>query len=209
MVQTQIAARGIADAAVLEAMRTVPRHRFVPGHALVDAYADRALVTLHHQTISQPYVVGLMTQLLEVLPGMRVLEVGTGSGYQTAVLLAMGADVVTIERHRALADEADALLRELFPSASCKVVVGDGTLGSPDDAPFDRIIVTAGAPGLPVALRQQLADGGRIVIPTGTREEQVLVTFQLHNGRWLDTHSLPCRFVPLLGEDGWADEPER
>jgi len=204
MVREQIAGRGIGDRRVLEAMRRVPRHRFVPRQPMEEAYADRALPTASGQTISQPYMVARMTELLAVEPGQKVLEVGTGSGYQAAVLLELGARLTTIERFEALAGPAEAWLRELYPDAELRVVVGDGSLGCPDAAPYDRILATCGAPDLPDAYRQQLADPGRIVIPTGERGDQILMVYELADGQWTSTHDIGCRFVPLVGEQGWG-----
>ncbi len=211
MIRNQLEARGIADRRVLDAMRAVPRHRFVTERPPAEAYADRALPTAQGQTISQPYIVARMTELLDVHPGHRVLEVGTGSGYQAAVLAALGARVTTVERHASLADSARRRLHDITPDAEVTVVVGDGTLGWPDDAPYDRILVTAGGPDLPPAYPDQLADdtpgGGRIVVPLGTRQEQALVVYHRRGkGAELirEDHD-PCRFVPLLGEAGWAE----
>jgi protein-L-isoaspartate(D-aspartate) O-methyltransferase len=203
MVREQIAGRGIGDQRVLEAMLRVPRHRFVPRQPMEEAYADRAMPTASGQTISQPYMVARMTELLAVEPGQKVLEIGTGSGYQAAVLLALGAKLTTIERYEELAAPAEALLRELYPEAEMRVVVGDGSLGYPDAAPYDRILATCGAPDLPDAYRQQLADPGRIVIPTGERGDQILMVYEQVEGQWKDTHDIGCRFVPLVGEQGW------
>jgi len=203
MVQAQIAGRGIDDERVLDAMRRVPRHRFVPRQPMEEAYADRALPTASGQTISQPYMVARMTQLLAVEPGQKVLEVGTGSGYQAALLLELGAKLTTIERYEQLAAPAETLLRELYPEADLQVVVGDGSLGYADAAPYDRILATCGAPDLPDAYRQQLADPGRIVIPTGERGDQILMVYELAAGQWTSTHDIGCRFVPLVGEQGW------
>lgn len=203
MVKGQLACRGIADERVLNAMRRVPRHRFVPGQPLDAAYADRALPVAQGQTISQPYMVARMTELLDATPGARVLEVGTGSGYQAAVLLQMGARLVTVERHAELADAAQRLLSELYRDADCTVIHGDGTLGCEAHAPYDRILVTAGAPDLPATLEQQLADPGRIVIPTGPRDSQILMLYERHGHHWSTVHDVACRFVPLVGEQGW------
>lgn len=203
MVEHQLRARGIVDGGVLDAMGRVPRHRFVPDAALADAYGDIALPTAEGQTISQPYMVAKMSELLGAEPGMKVLEVGTGSGYQTAVLSAMGAMVVTIEQSPLLARRAAKQLAEIGVTEGIEFVVGDGTLGYAAGAPYDRILVTAGAPHLPQAYREQLADDGRIVIPIGDREGQVLAVYQLTPAGWGVSESTPCRFVPLVGEDGW------
>lgn len=204
MVRTQLRPRGIRDPAVLEAMRRVERHRFAPAHATpAQAYGDHALPTDLGQTLSQPFVVAHMTALLDVQPGHRVLEIGTGSGYHTAVLAAMGAVVVSVERHAVLSEAARERLQHACPDADLTLVVGDGSLGWPELAPYDRILVSAAAPKLPIALDQQLEPHGRMVIPLGDRNQQVLAVFTrdgeaLHRG-----NDLPCRFVPMVGRDAW------
>ena len=203
MVRTQLRPRGVRDPAVLEAMQHVERHRFIPGLPPEQAYGDHALPTAEGQTISQPYVVAHMTELLQLEPGMRVLEVGTGSGYHTAVLAALGAVVVSLERHATLADAARRRLAELCPQASITVVVGDGSLGYAAEAPYDRILVAAAAPRLPEALDAQLAAQGRMVIPLGDRHGQVLAVFERRGDELLRRDDLPCRFVPLIGQDAW------
>lgn len=203
MVSTQLVARGIKHPAVLNAMRAVPRHRFVPDVTIERAYSDHALPTTAGQTISQPYVVARMTELLSVQPGMRVLEIGTGSGYQTAILAHMGASVVTIERSPELMDRARQVLAEVCSGADIRMLLTDGTLGDPDGAPFDRILVTAAAPHVPHAYLEQLADPGRIVIPLGDRHGQTLTVIDRRADQFTRTDDLACRFVPLVGEDGW------
>jgi len=203
MVDKQLKARDVRDDRVLKAMQRVPRHRFVPEVDVAGAYADRALPTEAGQTISQPYIVARMTELLSVSPGMKVLEVGTGSGYQAAVLAEMGARVVGIEAEPSLVKRAEQILNELVPEASVQVVAGDGTLGYPEQAPFDRILITAAAPDLPEPLAEQLADPGRAVLPVGDRAHQVLAVMELEHGRWRQTDDTPCRFVPLTGAHGW------
>lgn len=205
MVDRQLRHRGLCDEAVLEAMRVVPRHLFVPKSHRAEAYADRALPTMEGQTISQPYIVALMTQLLRVTAGLRVLEVGTGSGYQAAVLVHLGARVVTVESHATLADSARLRLAGLQLDDRVEVVVGDGTMGWPQQSPYDRIIVTAAAPQTPGALRDQLAGDGRIVIPLGDRSSQQLVVLERRGQRWTEQKQLPCRFVSLVGADGWPE----
>jgi protein-L-isoaspartate(D-aspartate) O-methyltransferase len=204
MVRTQLRPRGIRDPRVLDAMRHTPRHRFVPGVSGRIAYSDQALPTRDGQTISQPFVVAHMTQLLDVQPGVKLLEVGTGSGYQTAILAALGARVTSLERNPFLADAARRLLAELHPDADLSLHVGDGTLGWPADAPYDRILVTAAAPSLPLALEEQLAPGGRLVIPLGDRGRQALMVFERVGDELERRQDLDCRFVPLVGADGWA-----
>ena len=206
MVKHQLRDRGIGDPAVLEAMTDLPRHLFVPSLSLVEAYADKAQPTAEGQTISQPYMVALMTQLLEVKPERKVLEVGTGSGYQTAILAKLAGWVVTIEKSQRLSEFARTMLGELELDRNVDFVVGDGTLGWPKLAPYDRILVTAAAPRVPQALKQQLADGGRIVVPEGDRSDQQLRIYDLEQGRWKQSISVGCRFVPLIGEQGWAEE---
>jgi protein-L-isoaspartate(D-aspartate) O-methyltransferase len=184
MVDRQLRGRGISDELVLAAMGELPRELFVPAEVGNDAYLDGALPIQSGQTISQPYIVGLMTQLLEPHLGMRVLEIGTGSGYQAAILAWIGCSVVSIERHAELAAAAEARL----------------------DAPFEGILVTAAAPRIPDALRRQLADGGRLVIPVGPlrRQELLLVT---HRGESFEERQFGgCVFVPLIGAEGYAEE---
>ncbi|MEM9882749.1 MAG: protein-L-isoaspartate(D-aspartate) O-methyltransferase [Planctomycetota bacterium] len=208
MVQRQLRPRGLADAAVLDAMRRVPRHRFVgPGVSIARAYGDHALPIDAGQTISQPYVVARMTELLRVVPGVRVLEVGTGSGYQAAVLAALGAEVVTVERHAVLSEAAAERWAEVCPDAAITRRVGDGSVGVADLGPFDRIVVTAAAPALPAALDEQLAAGGRLVIPLGDRRDQVLAVFRRESDddRLVRRDETPCRFVPLVGQQGWSE----
>ncbi len=205
MVAEQIAGRGITDPAVLKAMQSVPRHRFVPQDQQDAAYLDRALPIGEGQTISQPYMVAAMTQALEPGPGQKVLEIGTGSGYQTAILASIAEHVTTIERRPDLAARAARLLGELGYS-NVTVVVGDGSAGLPRDAPFDRIIVTAGAPDVPEPLVSQLADGGRLVIPVGPRQIQDLVVIRRRGDSVQQSMGEACVFVPLVGEHGWVED---
>ena len=202
MVHRQLRSRGIADPRTLAAMRAVPRHRFVAEHLRPEAYDDRALPTLSGQTISQPYIVALMTELLDARPDHLVLEVGAGSGYQAAVLSLLARTVITIERYGDLAAGAEAALRDLG-IANVQLIVGDGTLGLPDRAPFHRILVAAAAPRAPQPLLDQLADPGRLVIPIGPRDSQALRVFDKHDGVITQRDSIPCRFVPLIGEHAW------
>jgi protein-L-isoaspartate(D-aspartate) O-methyltransferase len=203
MVDQQIRRRGIHNPRVLAAMRAVPRHRFVPLAHRERAYEDGALPTAEGQTISQPYVVALMTQMLDLSPGMRVLEVGTGSGYQAAVLSELGATVVTVERHVRLADAARWSLEQAGYGDRVSVVVGDGSMGWPEGAPYDRALVTAAAPVLPPPLCEQVILGGRIVIPTGDQSNQRLVLHEHLPDGWRATEGIAVRFVPLLGHHGW------
>jgi len=204
MVQTQIAARGVVDQRVLKAMRSIPRHAFVSAELQADAYYDNPLPICHGQTISQPYMVGLMTALLELRGNEKVLEIGTGSGYQAAVLGAVAAEVHSVER----IPELSARAREILAALHCDNVilhVGDGSLGWPAAAPYDSILVTAGAPAFPPALAAQLKDGGRLVIPVGERRRQILQVWTKQEGELDKEEVLPVVFVPLKGAQGWQD----
>jgi protein-L-isoaspartate(D-aspartate) O-methyltransferase len=205
MVAQQLRARGIRDDRVLAAMEAIPRDRFVGDALRSRAYADEAVPIDAGQTISQPYMVALMTELLAVRPGDRVLELGTGSGYQAAVLAWLGADVISLERHHTLATTARDRLGGLGLADRVDIRVADGSLGDRVDAPFDGIIVTAAAPAIPVELREQLADGGRLVIPVGSRSHQVLMRAIRRGDDWVDTPHGGCVFVPLVGPGGFAD----
>jgi len=205
MVARQLRRRGIRDERVLEAMATTPREQFVPGVPTSLAYDDRALPIDAGQTISQPYMVARMTELLRVEPGDRVLEIGTGSGYQAAVLARLGARVTSIERLADLAEAARATLRELG-IADVDVRVGDGSKGDPEGAPWDGIVVTAAAPSIPHVLREQLADGARLVIPVGPRYQQDLIVVERRGPNdWQEWSDGAVVFVPLVGEAGWSE----
>ncbi len=205
MVERQLRRRGIEDERVLAAMGRVPRELFVPESLVEHAYDDGALPIDHHQTISQPYVVATICFLLSLHGSERVLDVGTGSGYQAAVLAELAAEVVTIERIPELAAEARARLEEAG-YAEVDVRVGDGSLGVPELAPYDAIAVAAAAPRVPPALYEQLADGGRLVLPRGTRWGQELVlVVRTHKGP-AERTSIPCRFVPLVGDEGFGKD---
>jgi protein-L-isoaspartate(D-aspartate) O-methyltransferase len=204
MVEEQLVERSIKDVRLLNAMRAVPRHVFMPEGVRALAYADRAVGIGVDQTISQPYMVALMTELLEIQPGDRVLEVGTGSGYQTAILAELARHVVSIERHETLANAAKNTLSELGYT-NVRVIVGDGTRGWPEDAPYDAIIVTAGAPGIPQSLGAQLAPNGRLVCPVGPRELQQLIRLRRTPEGLVREKSIRCTFVPLIGHEGWAE----
>ena len=204
MVEHQLRRRGIQSQAVLEAMGTVPRHLFVPATAQHTAYDDSPLHIGQGQTISQPYMVARMTELLNVEAGSHVLEVGTGSGYQAAILAEIGAEVWTIERLPELAAMATSILRQLGYH-KVHVVVGDGTLGLPEQAPYDGILVTAAAPSIPPSLTSQLGVGGRIVIPVGDRDIQELRVVKRTASGLTETSVLDCRFVPLIGAEGYKD----
>ena len=202
MVEEQLVAHGIRDPRVLDALRRVPRHLFVPAEAADEAYENHPVAIGEGQTISQPYMVACMSEALKLQGGERVLEIGSGSGYQTAVLKALGADVYTVER----LPELSARARENVERAGFGGVhyaVGDGSKGLPEQAPFDRVIVTAGAPTMPVSLVEQLKDGGSMVIPVGGEEEQELLLVRRERGRVTRERICTCMFVKLWGEEGW------
>jgi protein-L-isoaspartate(D-aspartate) O-methyltransferase len=204
-IQEQLVARGIRDQRVLDAMRRVPREAFVPEESQALAYADRALPIQGGQTISQPFMVAVMTESLTLQGPERVLEIGTGSGYQAAILAELALEVITIERRPELADAARTRIRSLGYT-NVDVLVGDGTLGLAARAPFDRILVTAGAPRVPEALAQQLSPrGGRLVIPVGSSEQQWLRVISREGDRLDETTRDACVFVPLVGEDAWPE----
>jgi protein-L-isoaspartate(D-aspartate) O-methyltransferase len=204
MVRMQIVLRGIRDERVLAAMRAVPRHRFVPGHMLGAAYRDSPLPIGQGQTISQPYIVAYMTDELHLTGTEKVLEIGTGSGYQAAILGELAAEVITVERLSGLAKEAAEILSELGYD-NVHVKVGDGTLGWPEKAPYDAIIVTAAGPEIPETLRGQLADGGRLLAPIGPRWTQQLMRVRRAGDEFHSESLLGVAFVPLIGEYGWHD----
>jgi protein-L-isoaspartate(D-aspartate) O-methyltransferase len=199
MVRFQIEARGVKDTAVLAALRRVPRHEFVPADVRTQAYADHPLPIGERQTISQPYIVGFMTELLQVKPGQRVLEIGTGSGYQAAVLAELNADVYTIEIVEKLAATARAVLQRLGYE-KVRVRAGDGYQGWPDAAPFDRIIVTAAPPQVPQPLIDQLKPGGRLVVPEGVQDQDLVLYTKTADGKLRREQVLPVRFVPMTGQ---------
>ncbi|MDD1655055.1 MAG: protein-L-isoaspartate(D-aspartate) O-methyltransferase [Methanomicrobiales archaeon] len=202
MVEYQIAARGVRDPRVLSAMREVPRHLFVPDAQRSAAYDDRPLPIGSGQTISQPYIVALMTELLEPMSGDTVLEIGAGSGYQAAILAKLVSRVVTIERLPEIATSARERLHRLGIT-SVAVEVGDGTMGFPPEAPYQGILVTAATPEIPAPLLDQLAEGGRLVAPAGGRDVQELIRVRKQGGELIrEYHGAVC-FVPLIGEFGW------
>lgn len=206
MVQQQLVERGIRDERVIEAIRNVPRERFFPADAQGEAYADRPGAIGLGQTISQPYIVALMTQQLDIRPGDKVLELGTGSGYQTAILARLAGKVYSIERLKPLLDEAFERVLSLG-LRNVHFRHGDGTLGWPEQAPFDRILIAAGAPVIPTALLQtQLKDGGIAVLPVGPQDEQMLLEVRNRAGTLESTQVCPCRFVKLIGEEGWKTD---
>jgi len=197
MVDSQLRARGISDPRVLDAMLRVPRHEFVPEPYRAHAYEDHPLPIGDGQTISQPYIVALMLESLQLAPNDKVLEIGTGSGYVTALLAELAAQVFSIERHAALAENARNVLTALG-YANVQVITGDGTLGLPTAAPFDAILVSAAAPDLPSALLAQLRDGGRMIIPVGSENSQQLQFIRMVNGRPVISIREAVRFVPLV-----------
>jgi protein-L-isoaspartate(D-aspartate) O-methyltransferase len=203
MVEHQLRRRGIRDERVLAAMARVPRELFLPPEARAFAYVDGALAIGHGQTMSQPFVVAAICELLELTGDERVLDVGTGSGYQAAVLAELAARVVTVERIPALAERARAAL-DAAGYGEVVVLVGDGSLGAPEEAPFDAIAVAAAAPDVPAALYEQLVEGGRLVLPRGTRWGQELVQVVRTAAGPRERVSIPCRFVPLVGAEGFG-----
>jgi protein-L-isoaspartate(D-aspartate) O-methyltransferase len=203
MVRDQIEARGVTDKRVLDVMRSLPRHLFVEEALAFKAYNDSPLPIGEGQTISQPYIVALMSEMLEVEQGMRVLEIGTGSGYQAAVLAGLGAEVYTVERIRKLFYSARKRFMDMRMFA-VKVKLDDGTMGWPEEAPFDRIIVTAGGPEVPEPLVDQLADPGRLLIPVGnSKRNQILVLVEKKDGVVTRTDKGAVAFVDLVGSHGW------
>lgn len=197
----KLAEKGIKDERVLAAIQKVPRHVFFENALLEHAYQDKAFPIGEGQTISQPYTVAFQSEKLEIKPGDKVLEIGTGSGYQACVLVEMGARVYTIEYNRKLYETT----RELLPQMGYKpyFFYGDGSKGLPAKAPFDKIIVTAGAPIVPSALTEQLTEGGILIIPVGDREKQVMLRIRKKQGELLREEFANFAFVPLLGESGW------
>jgi protein-L-isoaspartate(D-aspartate) O-methyltransferase len=197
MVEEQLAARGVRDARVLAAMQRVPRHEFVPAQYRDQAYEDRPLPIAEEQTISQPYIVALMLEALAITPADRVLEVGTGSGYVTALLAELAAEVVSMERHAVLADQAGGLLARLG-YRNVNVLVGDGSLGFPERSPYDVILVSAAAGQVPPRLVSQLAERGRMIIPVGSSDSQQLQFISIKDGQPQIALREMCRFVPLV-----------
>ena len=209
MVETQLRSRRIADERVLAIMGELPREQFMPARHRDLAYADAAAPIDAGQTISQPYIVARMSELLRVAPGDRILEIGTGSGYQSAVLAGLGAQVTSIERFPDLAAAAQNRLAALG-IRNVTVRVGDGSLGDPGGAPWDGIIVTAAAPAVPASLREQLALGGRLVVPVGGRWEQELLVVERRGPTdWTETSEGGVVFVPLVGREGFAEPGDR
>jgi len=205
MVEDQLRARGIRDERVLAAMAKIQRHLFVPLGSHSEAYEDRPLSIGEGQTISQPYMVAIMTQFLDLKGDERVLEIGTGSGYQAAVLAELAHRVFTVERLPALLKKAEAVLKELAYE-NIRFQCGDGTQGWVEQAPFDGIIVTAGAPEVPQTLKEQLSEEGRLVIPVGPRYSQSLLKVTKKGSHFHEEDITGCVFVPLLGKFGWKEE---
>jgi protein-L-isoaspartate(D-aspartate) O-methyltransferase len=208
MIETQLRRRGIRDARVLAAMSSVPRHEFVPAEFRKRAYEDAPLPIGDGQTISQPYMVAAMTAALDLHGSEHVLEIGAGCGYQAAVLSSLAKEIITIECRAELATAAAGRLSRLG-YRNVHVHCGDGTLGLPELGPFNAILVAAGAPGLPVPLVAQLAEGGRMVVPVGTLENQELQLIERSRGTFRTTVLEPCRFVPLIGAHGWKESSLR
>lgn len=202
MIEEQLRARRIKDERVLEAMATVPREEFIVERYHDQAYADHPLPIPLGQTISQPYIVARMLEAAQVKQGSKVLEVGTGTGYEAAVIAQMGAQIFTMERHAELAALARLTLAALHYDIT--VITDDGSEGLPKEAPFDAIVVAAAVPDLPMALFEQLAEGGRLVIPVGPPDLQALNLYRKQNGQMLKTRLEDCRFVPLIGRQGFS-----
>jgi len=202
MVREQLLPRGIVEEKVLSVFRKVPRHEFVPESEAGSAYGDYPLPIGEGQTISQPYMVAAMTELLDLKKSDKVLEIGTGSGYQAAVLAELAGEVYSVERVQPLADRARENLKKLG-CANVKIKVGDGTLGWGENAPYDAIVVTAGSPEVPKALIEQLSEGGRLAIPVGGRYSQMLTKVQKLKSKIKATDVCGCVFVPLIGRQGW------
>jgi protein-L-isoaspartate(D-aspartate) O-methyltransferase len=206
MIQQQIIDKGIRDERVLAAMRAVPRDRFFPEKLRREAYADSAAPIGLGQSISQPYIVALMTHRLDLKPDSRVLEIGTGSGYQTAILARLAGEIYSVERLKPLLDQAFERLMSMN-IRNVHYRFGDGTLGWPEAAPFDRILIAAGAPRLPrELLLSQLTDGGIAVLPIGQMDDQMLIEVQKQGDELKTANICPCRFVKLIGREGWETE---
>jgi protein-L-isoaspartate(D-aspartate) O-methyltransferase len=202
MVDSQLRYRGLRDARVLDAMARVPRHEFVPENYRSQAYEDHPIPIGEGQTISQPLIVAVALQFLSLEPTDKVLEIGTGSGYQAALLAELAQHVYSVERHSRLAQQAEAALRRLGYN-NLTIVTGDGTQGLPEFAPYDAIVVSAAAPQIPASLFQQLKESGRMVIPVGPAETQQLQLVRKTQGVPVITVLEPCRFVPLIGAEAW------
>jgi protein-L-isoaspartate(D-aspartate) O-methyltransferase len=208
MIQSEVIERGITDTRVIAAMRAAPRDKFFAADQRNRAFAGRAIAIGHGQTISEPYIVALMTERLMIEPSNRVLEIGTGSGYQTAILCKLAKEVFSVERIKPLLDDAFERLMDLN-LRNVHFRHGDGTLGWPEQAPFDRILIAAGAPEIPrKLLLSQLIDGGVAVLPYGPADQQLLVVIKRVGQKLIETEICACRFVKLFGAEGWAQEEE-
>ncbi|MEK6675094.1 MAG: protein-L-isoaspartate(D-aspartate) O-methyltransferase [Planctomycetota bacterium] len=205
MIDLQIRNRGILEPRILQTMKEIPRDRFLPPELRPHAYDDQALPIGQGQTISQPYIVAYMTEQLDLQPTSRVLEIGTGTGYQTAILAKLSAHVYSVERIPDLQQNARDLLTSLGIN-NVSYHVADGTLGWPDHAPYDRILVTASAAHIPRPLLDQLAPDGLLIMPVGGTDEQTILRATRKSGRTIETPLLPCRFVKLIGQQGWTNE---
>ncbi len=205
MIEDQLRRRGIGDERVLQVMARIPRESFVPESLVEAAYEDRALDIGLGQTISQPYIVAYMTEKLDLRPDHRVLEIGTGSGYQTAVLASLCAQVYTLEHLASLSQKTQSILAYLKLD-NVEYRINDGSMGWPERAPFDRIIVTAGAPAIPQPLVEQLRDRGRMIVPVGDRKLQQLLVVEKREHRFIEYPLIACRFVKLIGQCGWPTE---
>jgi len=203
MVKTQLIPRGIKDKKVINAFLKVPREKFIPIELRKFAYDDSPLPIGEGQTISQPYIVAFMTELLELKGGEKILEIGTGSGYQSAILCEIGCDVYSVERIPILAERAKKIFEQL--NYRVKVKIGDGTLGWKEYSPYDRIIVTAGGPKIPDELLFQLKDGGKLVMPVGDMFSQDIIRITKINNKFIKENFGPCQFVPLKGKNGWKE----
>lgn len=206
MVRTQIRPRGIRDKRLLAAMEEIPRHLFVDERFQREAYADNPLPIGHRQTISQPYMVAVMTECLALKGDEVVLEVGTGSGYQAAVLARLARAVYTVERIPPLAERARGVLQSLGMD-NAEVIQGDGSQGLPEHAPYDAILITAGVHDIPEPLLEQLGEGGRLAAPVGVKHHQILVLIRREGGKLVREERTPCVFVPLIGRGGWEEAP--
>ena len=205
MVEVQLRRRGIHDPRVLEAIFRVPRHQFAPSSKVDEAYEDRPIAIGDSETISQPYIVAAMTQAVNPQAGEKVLEVGTGSGYQAAILETLGTEVFTIERNPVLSESAQARLTA-FGYNGVTVLLGDGSEGYPPEAPFDIILVTAAAPDITPVLTGQLSEGGRLMLPVGDLAQQSLTLAIKQGDRYLKRILDHCKFVPLIGKYGWPEK---
>jgi protein-L-isoaspartate(D-aspartate) O-methyltransferase len=205
MVEEQLIPRGIADKRVLEAFGRVERHKFIPEDLRNSAYADFPVPIGEGQTISQPYIVALMTECLNLTGQEKVLEIGTGSGYQAAILAELTKEVCSVERFAKLAENARKTLEGLSYK-NIKIKVDDGTLGWPEEAPFDRIIITAASPRIPLPLTEQLTENGKLILPLGESFSQVLTLVEKKNGKLESLQVCGCVFVPLIGKYGWRNE---